>query len=177
MIRQPAGASGHPACADCPVGHPLSTTVVPAGTGCEPGVNGSSSVQLTSNVCGTQKYQASDEVTAILSPGRSLAASIIVIDGCAFGFPARETWLVIWASATRLTAATATPNAAATAVNRTPARHRRSRAARPIHAASMTSVTAVASGTLACVQFRVSTAGSAKLNADPNPAVGTDIPM
>ena len=32
-IRQPAGASGHPAWAGCPVGHPASTTVVPGGSG------------------------------------------------------------------------------------------------------------------------------------------------
>ena len=30
-IRQPAGASGHPAWAGFPVGHPASTTVVPGG--------------------------------------------------------------------------------------------------------------------------------------------------
>jgi hypothetical protein len=32
-IRQPAGASGHPAWAGFPVGHPASTTVVPGGSG------------------------------------------------------------------------------------------------------------------------------------------------
>ena len=35
----------------------------------------------------------------------------------------------------------------------------------------------MASGTLALVQFWVTTAGSAKLNPAPNPYVGTVVPM
>src|SRR5580704_19629971 len=68
-IRQPAGASGHPAWAGCPVGHPASTTVVPGGSGWWPGLKRSNSVQETWNACGTHRGQASDEVTATCSPG------------------------------------------------------------------------------------------------------------
>ena len=77
----------------------------------------------------------------------------------------------------RLTADTQTPNAADTAASDTPGRSLRSTNAKPIHTASMTSVTAVASGTLAPVQLWVNTAGTAKLNRAPNPTVGTAVPM
>ncbi len=126
----------------------------------------------------TQNWtQASEEVTATWSPGCTLPASISAIAACAGESSVRETWLVIWATAMRLTAATQTPNAADTAVSHTPGRSLRSTNAKPIHTASMTSVTAVASGTLACVQFWVTTAGSAKLNPAPNPMAGTVVPM
>jgi hypothetical protein len=100
-----------------------------------------------------------------------------VIAACVFDAWFCEVWLVIWATATRLTAATQTPNAADTAANARPGRNLRSTNAKPIHTASMTSVTAVASATLAFVQFWVTTAGSAKLNPGPNPFVGTVVPM
>src|SRR5579863_3592301 len=80
-------------------------------------------------------------------------------------------WLVICTEATRLTA----PSPA----SKTPCQRRPRRdattATRPA-AASSANATAVASSTLACVQFWVSTAGSANTNAAPNPDVGTDEP-
>src|SRR5690242_2882377 len=176
-IRQPAGASGQPAWADCPAGQPVSTTVVPAGSGCRPGVNCFNSVQETSNACGTVSIQPSEGAKATWSPGRTLPASISVIASWVFDPWACEMWLVIWATATRLTAATQTPNTADTVANARPGRSLRSTNAKPIHNPSRTSVTAVASATLAFVQFWVTTAGSAKLNPAPNPCVGTVVPI
>ena len=150
---------------------------MPAGSGCRRGLNCFSSVQETSNACGTVSIQPSEGVTAIWSPGRTWPASISVIASWVFDPSACEMWLVIWVTAIRLTAATQTPNAADTAASGTPPRSLRSTNAKPIHTASMTSVTAVANATLACVQFWVSTAGSAKLNPAPNPSVGTVVPM
>src|SRR5690348_3780048 len=75
-IRQPAGACGQLAVAGCPAAQPASTTVVPGGGDCKRGSNGSSSVQETSNTCGTHSVQASEEVKATRSPGRSLPASV-----------------------------------------------------------------------------------------------------
>src|SRR5205814_1369471 len=150
-IRQPAGASGHPAWAGFPVGHPASTTVVPGGSDWWPGLRRSISVQETSNTWGTHSIhrgQASEEVTATWSPGRSLPASINAIAACEGGSSVCETWPVIWATTMRLTADTQTPNVADTAASDTPGRSLRSTNAKPIHTASMTSVTAVASGTL-----------------------------
>jgi hypothetical protein len=51
-IRHPAGACGQPARAGWPLGQPVSTTVVPAGSGW-PGWKNSSFVHHTWNACGT----------------------------------------------------------------------------------------------------------------------------
>jgi hypothetical protein len=51
-IRHPAGACGQLARASWPVGQPVSTTVVAAGSGW-PGLKNPSSVHHTSNACGT----------------------------------------------------------------------------------------------------------------------------
>src|SRR5262249_33835665 len=134
-------------------------------------------VQETSNACGTVSIQPSEGATAIWSPGRTWPAFISVIASWASDPSACEMWLVIWATATRLTAATQTPNAAETAANARPGRNLRSTTETPIHTARGTSVTAVPSAALACVQFWVTTAGPAKLNPAPNPSVGTVAPM
>src|SRR5580693_6157988 len=84
------------------------------------------------------------------------------------GVSACEMWLVICSDATRLTAPSPTQS--------TPARQRPPNRETATTQASSTNATAVASSTLACVQFWVSTAGSANTNAAPNPNVGTDEP-
>ena len=150
-------------------GHGISTAVTPAGGGLA-GLKNWSSVQETWYASGTQACQPTSEATATCSPGRTPLALTGTFAACAAAVAARETWLVIWVTASRLTAATQAPKSG------TAARQRRAARAKPIHAASRPSVTAVASSTLAWVQFWVSTAGSAKLNADPNPAVGSDDP-
>ena len=122
---QPARRAG------CPAGHPVSTTVVPAGGGCRPGLNCFSSVQETSNACGTISIQPSEGATATWSPGRTLSASISVIASWVFDPSACEMWLVIWATATRLTAATQTPNAADTPARGPRTRRHRRRGASP----------------------------------------------
>jgi hypothetical protein len=68
---------------------------VPAGSGCRPGSNCFSSVQETSNVCGTVSIQPSEGATATWSPGRTLPASISVIASWVFDPSACEMWLVI----------------------------------------------------------------------------------
>src|SRR5271166_3183330 len=86
-------------------------------------------------------------------------------------------WLVIWMTATRLTAARP--------ASTTPRPPRPKRPQRPQRSATSTtatqtarsaSVTAVATATLAWVQSWVSTAGSARAKPAPTPAVGTDVP-
>ena len=100
-------------------------------------------------------------------PGLSpLPVTRPVVLACWPGVLAREMWLVIWTTAVRLTAASPA---------RTKARQRPART-KATHTASSPSTTAVARATFACIQSCVSTAGSAKLKAAPNPAVGTDVP-
>src|SRR5271166_6389331 len=134
------------------------------------GLKTSSSIQETWNASGIQACQPRSEATATCSPGRTPLALTGTFTACAAVVAARETWLVIWVTAARLTAARQAPKTGTTARQRCAAN------AKATQQASRTSVTAVASSTLAWVQFWVSTAGSAKLNADPNPAVGSDDP-
>ena len=121
------------------------------------------------------------KATAIWSPGSSPVAATNPVVLCAWaGVAACETWLVIWVTATRLTAASpAAPrirSARETRTPRTTALQRRAASAIRTHTASSPSATAVATQTLALVQFWVSTAGSPKLNPVGKLEVGSDEP-
>ena len=121
------------------------------------------------------------KATAIWSPGLSPVAATNPVVLCAWaGVAARETWLVIWVTATRLTAAspaTARPRSTReTGTPRAAPANRRAASATATQSASRPSAAAVAPQTLALFQFWVSTAGSPKLNPVGKHPVGRDEP-
>src|SRR5580698_10111883 len=121
--------------------------------------------------------------TAICSGGLSpVAATNPVVAATWAGVAACETWLVIWVTATRLTAASpATARARSIRESRnrdhtTTSLQRRAASAISTQMPSRTSATAVETNTLALFQFWASTAGSPKLNPVGNDPVGIDEP-
>ena len=167
--RHPAGARGQLAAAGCPVGQVISTTVASAGGPWDQAWKNCSGAHQTSYACGIQVTQDSPVPMARCCPGRSPVPLTMAVTLRSWaGVSACEMWLVICSEATRLTA----PSPAQS----TPARQRPPNREIATTQASSTNTTAVASSTLACVQFWVSTAGSANTNAAPNPDVGTDEP-
>src|SRR4029077_19659910 len=169
-----------------PAGQPVSTTSTPDGGACA-GLKNFSSVHDTSNACGAHRKYATSvagmllvpmlNATAIWSGGLSPVAATNPVVLCAWaGVAACDTWLGIWGTATRLTAASpATARARSARETRIPRiteLQRRAASAISTQMPSRPSATAVETKTLALFQFWASTAGSPKLNPVGNEPVG-----